>query len=108
MNREMRRLQEREERLQKKQGTGRDRASRRTAALQARAQAPGERKPVWQRLRHYLHEVRQELRKVTWPTRDQMVAFTTVTVVTSLVLTVVVFGLDVVMKEAVLFLVARS
>jgi preprotein translocase subunit SecE len=59
-------------------------------------------------LREYLHEVRQELRKVTWPTREQMIAFTAVTVITSVVLTAVVFGLDVIMKEFVFWLVDRS
>ena len=107
MNREMRRMQEREERLQKKGDTGRDKASRRAAAIQSKAPV-AERKSLWARLREYLHEVRQELRKVTWPTREQMVAFTTVTLITSVVLTGVVFGLDIAMKEFVFWLVARS
>ena len=106
MNREMRRMQEREERLQKKGDTGRDRANRRASALQAKPAV--ERKSLLARLRSYLHEVRQELRKVTWPTREQMIAFTTVTVITSTVLTAVVFGLDIAMKELVFWLVARS
>ncbi|HEX6146585.1 MAG TPA: preprotein translocase subunit SecE [Acidimicrobiia bacterium] len=107
MNREMRRMQEREERLQKKGDTGRDKASRRAAAIQSKAPT-AERKSLWARIREYLHEVRQELRKVTWPTREQMVAFTTVTLITSVVLTGVVFGLDIAMKELVFWLVARS
>ena len=45
---------------------------------------------------------------MTWPTREQMVAFTAVTVITSSVLTAVIFGLDIVMKEFVFWLVARS
>jgi preprotein translocase subunit SecE len=107
MNREMRRMQEREERLQKKGDTGRDKANRRAAAMQSKAPV-AERRSLWARLRDYLHEVRQELRKVTWPTREQMIAFTTVTVITSVVLTAVVFGLDVVMKEFVFWLLDRS
>jgi preprotein translocase subunit SecE len=107
MNREMRRMQEREERLQKKNESGRDKASRRAAAIQGKPGAT-ERKSLWARLREYLHEVRQELRKVTWPTREQMVAFTAVTLITSTVLTGVIFGLDIVMKEFVFWLVARS
>jgi preprotein translocase subunit SecE len=105
MNREMRRMQEREERLQKKGDTGRDKVNRRASAM-TRAPA-AERKPLWARIREYLHEVRQELRKVTWPTREQMIAFTAVTVITSVVLTAVVFGLDVAMKEFVFWLVER-
>lgn len=107
MNREMRRMQEREERLQKKNETGRDKASRRAASIQGKP-ATTERKSLWARLREYLHEVRQELRKVTWPTREQMVAFSAVTIITSTVLTGVIFGLDIVMKEFVFWLVARS
>jgi hypothetical protein len=37
-----------------------------------------------------------------------MIAFTTVTLITSTVLTGVVFGLDIVMKEFVFWLVSRS
>jgi len=104
MNREMRRLQEREERRKKKEEGG-SKAQRRAAAMQSKAGAPTERKSFFRRVRDYLHEVRQELRKVTWPTRDQMIAFTTVTVITSVALTAVIFGLDVVAKEFVLWLV---
>ena len=105
MNRQMRRLQEREERRKKNQDDSGSKAQRKTAAIQARAQAPTERKSFLLRLRDYLHEVRQELRKVTWPTRDQMIAFTTVTVITSVVLAGVIFGFDVAAKQFVLWLV---
>ena len=103
MNREMRRLQEREERRKKKEEAG-GKAKRKAAAV-SKAPAQTERKPFFRRVRDYFHEVRQELRKVTWPTRDQMVAFTTVTVITSVVLTGVIFGLDVAAKQFVLWLV---
>lgn len=103
MNREMRRLQEREERLQKKQEPDKGKAAKRAPG------APqGERKSFFLRIRDYLHEVRVEMRKVTWPTREQMIAFSAVTVVTCVLLTAVVFGLDVLMKELVFWLVART
>ncbi|HSJ33530.1 MAG TPA: preprotein translocase subunit SecE [Acidimicrobiia bacterium] len=106
MNREMRRLMEREERRQKKQDQAGGAASRRA---QAASRAPQvERKSLWERVRSFFHDVRQEMRKVSWPTREQMIAFTTVTLITTVVLTVVVFGLDVAMKEVVLFVVERS
>ncbi|HEX6947600.1 MAG TPA: preprotein translocase subunit SecE [Acidimicrobiia bacterium] len=108
MNREMRRLQEAEERRRKKaEESGMSRAQRRAAAMQARAQS-GERKPFRRRVTDYLHEVRVELRKVTWPNREQMIAFTTVTMITTIVLTAVVFGLDVVAKQAVIWLIERG
>ena len=109
MNREMRRLMEREERLQKRdQGKG-------GSGKGPRAPRPGgpgngggpggpvvERKPIWVRLGNFLHEVRQELKKVSWPSREQMVAFTAITLVVTSALTLIVFGLDVAMKEAVI------
>jgi preprotein translocase subunit SecE len=110
MNREMRRLMEREERLQKRdQGKG-------ASGKGPRAPRPGgpgngggpgpvaERKPIWVRLGNFLHEVRQELKKVSWPSREQMVAFTAITLVVTSALTLIVFGLDVAMKEAVITL----
>jgi preprotein translocase subunit SecE len=105
MNREMRRLQERQERRRKKEEAKSSRAQRKAAQMQSKGAASGERKSFFNRVRDYLHEVRQELRKVTWPTRDQMIAFTTVTVITSAVLTGVIFGFDVAAKEFVLWLV---
>ena len=104
-NRQIRRLQEAEERRRKNESGGQSRAQRRAAALQARAQEPSERRSIPARLKDYLHEVRVELRKVTWPTREQMIAFTSVTLITSAVLTVVVFGFDVAAKEFILWLV---
>jgi len=103
MNREMRRLQEREERRKKKEEGG-SKAQKKASAMQSK-QAPKERVGFFTRIRQYFHEVRQEMRKVTWPTRDQMIAFTTVTVITSAVLTGVIFGLDVASKQFVLWLV---
>ncbi len=99
MNREMRRLQEREERLQKKQGKRRP---------QKRPQKAQEQLGFFARIRRFLKEVRVELKRVSWPTREQMVAFTTVTVITSTAVTLFVFGLDFVFKEGVLFLLARN
>jgi preprotein translocase subunit SecE len=105
MNREMRRLMEREERLQKREP---GRAARRPRSGGTGGPPTVERRSLWSRLVDFLHEVRQELRKVSWPSREQMVAFTTVTLVVTVVLTMVVFGLDVAMKEAVINLLQRT
>lgn len=100
---------EREERLQKRdQGKG-------GSGKGPRAPRPGgtgngggpsgpvvERQPIWVRLATFLHEVRQELKKVSWPSREQMVAFTAITLMVTSVLTLIVFALDVGMKEAVI------
>lgn len=106
MNREMRRLMEREERRQKKREGGAARAKRVQAA--AKPGAPKERKSMWARFVGFLHEVRVEMRKVSWPTREQMVAFTTVTLITTVALTLIIFGLDVVLKEVVLFMIGGA
>ncbi|MEX0620506.1 MAG: preprotein translocase subunit SecE [Solirubrobacterales bacterium] len=111
MNREMRRLMEREERLQKrdqgKGGSGKGPRAPRPGGT-GNGGGPGgpvvERKPIWVRLGDFLHEVRQELKKVSWPSREQMVAFTAITLVVTSALTLIVFGLDVAMKEAVISL----
>jgi preprotein translocase subunit SecE len=104
-NRQMRRLQEAEERRRKKEREGQTKAERRAQAMQNRGPDSGERKSFFTRVRDYLHEVRVELRKVTWPTREQMIAFTTVTLITTVALTGVIFGFDAAAKEFILWLV---
>jgi preprotein translocase subunit SecE len=104
MNREMRRLMEREERLQKReQGNG----QRKLPGGPGRGGPPGERKPWWMRLRTFLHEVRLELKKVSWPSREQLLAFTAVTLIVTTTLTLVIFAVDILMKEAVFTLLQR-
>ena len=110
MNREMRRLMEREERLQKRdQGKGAPGKAARSPRQAAVASGGPivERKPIWVRLGNFLHEVRQELKKVSWPSREQMIAFTAITLIVTTVLTLIVFALDVAMKEAVISLLQR-
>ena len=97
MNREMRRLVEREERRQKQTSSRR--------APSDRTGKPAEQKPsLWQRLAIFFREVRTELRRVQWPTREQMIAFTSVTLITTTAVTLIVFAFDVVLKEGILWL----
>jgi preprotein translocase subunit SecE len=42
----------------------------------------------------FLREVRSELRKVNWPSRQQIVSYTVVVLVLTLVLTTFVWGVD--------------
>jgi preprotein translocase subunit SecE len=93
----MKRAQERAERAQKRAGT--DRASApatttRRAAQKERKQRSG--------ARQFLREVRQELRKVDWPTRKELVTYTVVVLATITVLTIYVAGLDYVFTRAIL------
>jgi preprotein translocase subunit SecE len=110
MNREMRRMAEREERRQKKQEQ-REGGNKRAAGQRAAAgvQRPTtERLPFFKRIAQFFHEVRVEMKKVSWPTREQLAAFTVVTLVTSLALTALVFGLDAGLKELVFFAIGGS
>ena len=87
MNREMRRLQKKEE----------ERAQKRRKAGPRRRERTG--------LRQFFREVRQELKKVAWPSREETITFTVVVVIVTSVLTVVTFGMDFVFKRAVLELI---
>ena len=49
----------------------------------------------WSSLVQFRREARQELAKVTWPTRREVTAYSIVVMATVLVLGLLVFGLDV-------------
>jgi preprotein translocase subunit SecE len=51
--------------------------------------------------RQFIREVRQELKKVAWPTRQETTTFTTVVVITTTVITGVIFVFDFFVKRAV-------
>ena len=50
----------------------------------------------------FLKEVRQELRKVNWPSRNEVVSYTVVVLVTTAALTAIVWGVDWLISNAVL------
>ncbi|HEX2030157.1 MAG TPA: preprotein translocase subunit SecE [Actinomycetota bacterium] len=52
--------------------------------------------------RQFLREVRQELKKVDWPSRRELLAYTIVVLATVVVLTSYVFGLDTLIGKGVL------
>jgi preprotein translocase subunit SecE len=52
--------------------------------------------------RQFLREVRQELKKVAWPTRRELLSYTLVVLVSVIVLTSFVFGLDFVISKGIL------
>ena len=83
--------------------------ARQQAAEQKRAStAPQRRQPTQEQRRkrtpprQFLKEVRQELKKVNWPTRQELFAYFLVVLVSVVVLTSYVFGLDFVFSKAVL------
>ena len=56
--------------------------------------AAPERAAQGMRLQQYLQETRSELRKVVWPTREQAIDLTVVVLTVTLVMTVILGGLD--------------
>jgi len=86
-NRQIRRITEKEERRSKGKRPER-RASKGRASL-----------------RQFLSEVRQELKRVSWPTRQEVITFTTVTLITTVSLTLIIFGMDVLFKRTILELI---
>ena len=91
MNRELRRLTEKEE----------DRARRRRKGV------PQKRKKERVGPRQYLREVRQEMKKVAWPSRRETYTFTSAVVVSTGFVTLLVFGLDLVFKNGILTLLGQ-
>ncbi len=73
------------------------------AARQPTRPAP---RPAQQRTRPrtFLREVRAELHKVAWPTRSEVVNYSTIVLITVVILTLVIFGLDNVFSRSVLFI----
>jgi preprotein translocase subunit SecE len=92
MNRQMKRMQRRQERSE----------NERTQAVASARRAQQQEKKKRTSARQFLKEVRQELRKVNWPTRPELIAYTIVVLVSVIVLTSLVFGLDYVFSRVIL------
>jgi preprotein translocase subunit SecE len=58
----------------------------------------------WSRGRTFLTEVRAELRKVTWPSRKEVYATTIVVIITSVFFGTYLWGLDLILAQAVAWL----
>ena len=96
MNREMKRMLQKQGQLDEQ---GAPKAQRR----QPTAPSPRERdqrtKPT-----EFVREVRSELRKVAWPTRQEVLSYSLVVIVSCVVIAAVVFAMDYVFTKAVLTL----
>ena len=91
MNRELRRLQEKEEKRARE---------RRGAQVQAR------KRKERVGFRQFVSEVQTELKRVAWPSRREVTTFTLVTLITAGFVTLYTFGLDLMLKRGVLELLA--
>ena len=52
--------------------------------------------------RQFAHEVRSELKKVAWPTRSETLNYSLITLITLVIFTLAIFGVDWVFSELVL------
>ena len=78
-------------------------------AIPQRRQAPTPPKPEERAgARQFLKEVRQELKKVAWPTRDETIKYSIVVIATVLVFTAAIAGLDFLLSEFVIRLFSTS
>ncbi len=93
MNREMRRLQAKEEERAKK---------RRSEGPRPKKSSQGEKLSFFQRVKKYFREVKQELKKVAWPSREELTTYSIVVFGVTTILTFVVFGLDWAFNRAVI------
>ena len=100
MNRETKRMLQRQGQLgpdgEQARPASRDAQQRRASA----ARAPRERIGPAQ----FTREVRAELRKVAWPTRQEVIRFSGIVFFTLVVLTAFIFGVDYVSAKGVFFL----
>ncbi len=94
MNREMRRLQAKEEERAKKR--------RSDSPRQQKKSAKDEKLSLFQRALKYFKEVRTELKKVAWPTQEELRTYTIVVFGMTTVLTLLVFGMDWAFNKAVI------
>ena len=93
MNREFKRRMKREERQQQR-ARERGRAPVPVQGQQQRRERVG--------IRQYLKDIQTELRRVIWPTANEVLTYSVVVVVVVTILTSVVFGLDYVFFKAIL------
>ena len=61
----------------------------------------------WDNSRGFLTEVRNEMRRVTWPSRKEVYATTLVVILTSVFFGIYLWGLDVILDAAVLWVFRR-
>ncbi len=85
-------------RMMQKQGTDKPRAPERRPAAQAQV-ARDRTSPA-----AYLGEVRAEMRKVAWPTKQEVINSTIVVLIAVIFMTSLIFGFDYVSSKFVLFL----
>ena len=64
-------------------------------------------KQWWLSLREFFRDTNSEMKKVTWPTRNEVVGTTTVVIVATIVFALFLWGCDIVFYKAIDFLFTR-
>lgn len=93
-----------QKRALKKRGDVDDEGQPTRQRRQQPASRPSEPRPT---VRQYLHEVRSELRKVAWPSRDEVINYSIVVLITLIILTTFIGFLDWGLGEGLLKLFER-
>ena len=96
MNREMKRLMQRQGQVDADGSPARREAPRPPASRVATKERIGP--------SEYARQVRGELRKVAWPTRSEVINYTIVVLIALVLLTAIIFALDYMFAEGVIFL----
>ena len=81
----------------------RAREERRAERASDAIQVPGDSAPLARERTspgQFLGEVRSELRKVAWPSRNEVVVYTITVLAVTAVLTLIVWGMDAVLRQA--------
>lgn len=102
MNREQRRLLQRQGQLNEEGDPVASRPAR--SPGQARRAPVAKRASVVTRFAQYLREVKIELGKVLWPKRKEVVNYSTVVLTTLVLLAFLIFGLNLIFAKGVSFL----
>ena len=95
MNRQMKRM------MQRQGQVDRDGAPTRKEAPVRAAPRPADKRI---KAGEYLRQVRAELRKVAWPTRKEVIHYSSIVFLALMLLTALIFGLDFVFGKAIIWL----
>jgi preprotein translocase subunit SecE len=99
LNRELRRVQERGKQSAQKQ---RQVAQRKKAAEKKKA----EKKGVWKTITQFLRDVRIEMKKVIWPSRQEVINYTLVVLITVTVVSSFILVLDLILSKLLHLIIA--
>lgn len=100
VNRELRRVQDKSKVSAQKK---REAASQRK---KAGGRKKGDKPNIWQRAVQFLRDVRIEMKKVIWPSREEVLNYTAVVLITVAVITSVVLALDLVLSKLLQLIVS--